>query len=159
MSVLPNARHESFAQALAKGKTQDEAYQIAGYKPSRHHASRLATKGNVVARVAELQGRVAKKVEVTIESLYGELEEARGIAIKEKQSSAAVSATMGKAKLAGLIVDKHKLSGTLQVITITAKQLDTLTEDELAALETAYPVLQKLGLIGGDPGPTSEAGD
>lgn len=159
MPVLKNTRHEAFAQALAKGKTQDEAYRIAGYTPSRHHAHRLATKGYIVARLSELQAKVAKKVEVTLESLYGELEEARGIAIKEKQSSAAVSATMGKAKLAGLVVDKHKLSGTIQVVTITAKQLDGLTEDELAALESAYPVLQKLGLIGGDPGAAPEAGD
>jgi len=158
MAVLKNARHEAFAQALAKGKTQEEAYQIAGYKPNRSHASRLVSKGNVAARVAELQGRLAKKVEVTLESLYGELEEARALAVKEKQTSAAVSATMGKAKLAGLIVDKHKLSGTLQVITVSAKQLDALTDDELSALEAAYPVLQKLGLIGGDQGATTEEG-
>lgn len=30
MPVLKNARHEKFAQALAKGKTADEAYQLAG---------------------------------------------------------------------------------------------------------------------------------
>lgn len=63
MPVLKNARHEAFCQAVAKGKTQEEAYAAAGYKPSRHHASRLATKGNVVARVSEIKSRVAEKVE------------------------------------------------------------------------------------------------
>lgn len=158
MTVLPNARHESFAQALAKGKSAAEAYVDAGYKPSRSAASRLSTNVNIERRVAELQGRAAKKVEVTVESLAAELEEARAIALKEKQSSAAVSATMGKAKLFGLGVENRRLSGTVQVVTITAEKLDTLSDDELALLERAYPVLRKLGLVG-DPAATGEAGD
>src|SRR5690606_32783594 len=100
-------------------------------------------------RVAEIQNKVAKKVEITVESLAAELEEARGLAITEKQTSAAVSATMGKAKLFGLGIEHRKLTGTIQVVTITPKHLDGLTEDELASLEAAYPVLAKLGLIGG----------
>ena len=63
MPVLKNARHEAFAQALAKGKTQEEAYALAGYKPSRHHASHLATKRNVADRVAEIKARVADRAE------------------------------------------------------------------------------------------------
>jgi len=35
MPVLNNPRHELFAQYLAQDKTQDEAYKLAGYKPSR----------------------------------------------------------------------------------------------------------------------------
>lgn len=159
MPVLPNPKHEAFAQAIVRGKSASEAYVDAGYKPSRHHASRLATNGNVAQRVAELQGRAAKKAEVTVESLALELEEARKIALDEKQSSAAVSATMGKAKLFGLGVENRRLSGTVQVITITPQHLDGLNDHELAALERAYPILQKLGLIGGDTGAAGEAGD
>jgi len=99
---------------------------------------------------------VAKKVEVTVESLAAELEEARTLAIGEKQTSAAVSATMGKAKLFGLGTENRKISGTIQVVTITPKMLDGLTEDELASLEAAYPVLAKLGLIGSPGSPTAE---
>jgi hypothetical protein len=111
MPVLKNARHEKFSQLRAQGKTQDEAYELAGFKPSRHHASRLATKGNIQARVAEIQGRAAERAVVTIHSLTDELEEARAIAIAEKQSSAAVTATLGKAKLHGLLIDKKRLEG------------------------------------------------
>lgn len=158
MPVLPNPRHESFAQALAKGKTADEAYALAGYKPNRGNAATLKANQSILDRVAELQQRAAKKVEVTVESLAIELEEARQIAIAEKQSSAAVSATMGKAKLFGLGVEHRKLSGSVQVVTITADKLDNLSDDELADLERAYPVLRKLGLVG-DPSATPEAGD
>lgn len=156
MPVLPNQRHEAFAQALAKGKTADEAYALAGFKPNRGNATTLKAKQSILNRVSEIQIKVAKKVEITVESLAAELEEARSLAIGEKQTSAAVSATMGKAKLFGLGVEHRKLSGTIQVVTITPKMLDGLTEDELASLEAAYPVLSKLGLIGSPGGAAAE---
>lgn len=49
-----NPRQERFAQAVAAGKTLTKAYTDAGYKPDRRHASRLAAKGDVKARVQEL---------------------------------------------------------------------------------------------------------
>jgi hypothetical protein len=158
MPVLKNTRHEAFAQALAKGSSQEDAYAEAGFKPHRQNASRLITNDDVRRRVTELQSKTVKKVEITVESLAGELEEARALALAEKQTSAAVSATMGKAKLFGLGSETRKLTGTIQVVSITAKQLDALNDDELAVLEAAYPVLQKLGLIGGDSSATPEEG-
>ncbi|NTF67962.1 hypothetical protein [Rhizobium rhizogenes] len=147
MPVLKNARHEKFAQELAKGKTADKAYVNAGYKENRHNAAALARAQHILTRVTELQAKTVKRVEITVDSLAQELEEARAIALAEKQSSAAVSATMGKAKLFGLGSENRNIRGTIQVVNITAKQLDALNEDELASLEAAYPVLQKLGLV------------
>ena len=66
MAELSNPRHERFAQLLVEGNAADKAYAKAGYKPSRHHASRLATKGNIKARVAELQKRAGEKHDVTM---------------------------------------------------------------------------------------------
>lgn len=109
--------------------------------------------------MSELQTKTAKKVEVTIETIATELDEARELAKAEKQPSPMVQASLGKAKLYGLIVDKTRHSGTVSVVQLTAKDFDGLTEDELAALEAAYPVLEKLGLVGGPAGgPTAEAG-
>ncbi len=62
MQILTNARHEKFAQALAKGMSAAAAYVEAGYKPSDAHASRLASNGKVRARIAELQGSTAKQI-------------------------------------------------------------------------------------------------
>lgn len=64
MPVLPNARHERFAQELAKGKTADEAYQLAGFKPNRGNATRLKANESVVKRLEELQGAIAEKAVV-----------------------------------------------------------------------------------------------
>ena len=157
MPVLKNARHEKFAQCVAKGSSAAEAYESAGFKPHRQNAARLMTKDDVKARICELQAPAAKKVEVTVESLARELEEARTMALVDRQASAAVSATLGKAKLFGLGSETRKLTGTVQVVNITPKHLDGLTDDELAALEAAYPVLQKLGLVGSDRSTEAEA--
>lgn len=73
MPILPNARHESFAQALAKGKTADEAYAAAGYKANRHNASRLKTNDNIAARVDELVSKGAEKAEATVVRVLQEL--------------------------------------------------------------------------------------
>ena len=72
MAPLRNTRHERFAQELATGKSADEAYQNAGYKPDRAHASRLAANGNIRGRVTELQNVAAAEVEITLESLINE---------------------------------------------------------------------------------------
>lgn len=108
MPALANPKHERFAQELAKGATQDAAYTLAGYKADRGAASRLSAKVNIKTRVAELQERAAIKVETTVEDIARQLDEDRALAISLGQPSAAVSATLGKAKVLGLIVDKTK---------------------------------------------------
>lgn len=65
MGMLKNNRHELFAQALAQGKTADEAYAEAGYVKNRCNASRLKTTENITKRLAELQGRATKGVVLT----------------------------------------------------------------------------------------------
>lgn len=112
MPVLKNARHEAFAQGLAKGKTSDEAYADAGFKPNRGNATRLKANESVSDRVKELQAQGAERALVSIESLTEELEEARRLAMAdEKGASAAVAAVMGKAKLHGLLVEKNEHTG------------------------------------------------
>lgn len=59
---LKNARHERFAQELAKGATADAAYANAGFKRNRCNAARLKTNENVAARVEELKALIGEKV-------------------------------------------------------------------------------------------------
>ncbi|WP_431490952.1 hypothetical protein [Paraburkholderia fungorum] len=106
---LENARHERFCQERAKGKTVDEAYVLAGFKPSRSNAHRLSTNEGVRARIAELLGRAAMRAEITAADIANQLDEDRLFARTHKQSAAAVSATLGKAKVLGLITDKSEL--------------------------------------------------
>jgi phage terminase small subunit len=106
MPALQNPKHERFAQELAKGKSQVEAYVEAGYKPNDGHAARLAGDGRISARVAEILDRGAIRTEITLASLMQEAAEIQAAALKAKQHSAAVAALTAKAKLAGLWIDK-----------------------------------------------------
>lgn len=127
MPVLSNPKHEAYAQALAKGKTQTEAYEAAGYKGDRTAASRLATNVNVQSRVAELQSRAAAKAVVTIEDIARQLDEDREFARSVGSAAASVAATMGKAKVLGLIVDKNEHAG------MGGGPIETVTRIELVA--------------------------
>jgi phage terminase small subunit len=70
---LKNAKHEAFAQGLAKGLSASDAYVAAGYRESRSAASRLSTNVNIEARVAELVHKGAEKAETTIARVLQEL--------------------------------------------------------------------------------------
>jgi hypothetical protein len=148
MPVLSNPKHEAFAQSLAKGETADDAYVQAGYQPNRGNAARLKANESVRARLAELQGKAAAKTEITATTLIEELEAARLLALEARQASAAVSATMGKAKLTGHIVDRREHSGpnggpipVLDLSKLSDAQLDTLAEifGPMAASEEDNP--------------------
>lgn len=110
MPALENPKHELFAQLLAKGKGQAEAYAEVGYKPDEPHASRLASNGKVQARVAEILNRAATRTEITVASITQRL-----LAIADKGEKAndapllsvARASLMDAAKLNGLVVDKQ----------------------------------------------------
>lgn len=135
-------QRESFAQEIAKGGTQADAYRLAYPKSQKwkqetvhQAASRLMSDSNVSARVDELRSKVVAKVVLTVENLIAELEEARAAALMagpSPQSSAAVAATMGKAKLLGLDKQVVELTGKDGgAIQIRATQL---SDDELAQI-------------------------
>lgn len=87
MPVLKNARHEKFAQALAKGKTATEAYAEAGFKPHDGNAARLRGNERISARVDEITGkvneRVIDKLAITKERVAAELAKIAFLDIRE----------------------------------------------------------------------------
>ena len=118
MPALENPKHERFAQELAKGRTQAEAYATAGYAPSEPNASRLTSNDKVAARVAEIQERAAVRAEITVAGITDRL-----LAIAKKGEgkdeapmlSVARAALMDAAKLNGLVVDRTmKAEATLE---------------------------------------------
>lgn len=116
MPVLDNVRHERFAQEVAKGTSSREAYGLAGFNTTSDAAtdagaSRLLSTGKVKDRVQEILGRAAVRAEITLADILDELDEARGVALSAStpQAGAAVAASMGRAKLLGLVTDKAKL--------------------------------------------------
>lgn len=124
MPALKNARHERFVQELAKGKSQMEAYRLAGYsaETAESNAHRLMGNEGVRARLAELQERSAKRVEVTVEKLIEEADEIRLAAMAAGQYSAALGAVKEKGVLSGKRVEKREA---------TVNHVDQMSYDEL----------------------------
>ena len=117
-------KQEKFAQEVASGKTQADAYRAAfsceKSKPSTVQAvaSRMMANAKVSARVDELRKPAIAAVAITVQDLIRELEEARVIAStgERPQAAAMVSATVAKAKLLGLEAPaKVEVSGAMSL--------------------------------------------
>lgn len=130
MPVLQNAKHERFCQLRLEGKSQEEAYKLAGYKPDPGAASRLSRNVGVKKRMEELHVHALNKTEVTVETIAEQLDADREFAIKCKVPSAAVAATVAKAKLYGLAVDRSVVAVTHNYSSMSEEEL----KFEIAAL-------------------------
>lgn len=126
-------KQEKFCLAFVETSNKSEAYRMA-YDCSKMKPESVWRKAvevfdnvNVAARIKQLQDEAAARNRVTVDDLLRELEEARIIAMAAEtpQSSAAVAATMGKAKLLGMDKQLVELSGTVT----TRRTLDDFYDD------------------------------
>jgi phage terminase small subunit len=141
VTALANPKHERFAQELAKGKTADEAYVIAGYKENRGNAATLKANQSILDRVQELQTVASMRVEVTVASLIKEAGEIQALAVQEKQLSAASAALTIKAKLAGLWVDKSENTNrNVDPARVTDAELAAVVQSDSREGTTATPI-------------------
>ena len=74
-------------------------------------AKALTDNPKIATRIEELHAAARERHEVTVDTLTCEIDEDRALAHKAKQAGAAVAATLGKAKLHGLLKDRHELTG------------------------------------------------
>jgi hypothetical protein len=123
MPALPNPKHEAFCQARALGKTWAQAYVDAGYKPDDGAASRLSGNVRIQVRLMELQEVRAERHEVTVDSMAAQLDADRAFAYQCKNPAAAVSATLAKAKLFGLLTDRSVVNVTHNYAAMTEEEL------------------------------------
>ena len=133
MALTP--KQEAFALAYVETGNASEAYRRAynagKMKPDsvNRKAKELLDNGKITARVSELHAGHAQRHKLTVDDLLRELEEARQAALTAEtaQSSAAVAATMGKAKLLGM--DKQVIEhsgpngGPIPIAEMTDEQL------------------------------------
>jgi phage terminase small subunit len=136
-------KQERFCLLLQEGASQEHAYVKAGYasqgKTAAENACRLAKNDKVKRRLAELQAKAAARAAVTAESIAAELDAAYKLAFVNQQAAACVAASMGKAKLYGLITDKSQVEQMLHKPSRTASERRELTEEEwLRAYNPSY---------------------
>ena len=106
------AKQEAFAQAVASGMNQSDAYRAA-YKvrPAtklesvNQSAARVMANVNVASRVAELRAPVVAKVQMTLEGHLEDLMSLRDMAAKGGQFGAAITAEIARGKASGVTVE------------------------------------------------------
>ncbi len=123
-------QQEKFCRVFVETGNASESYRQS-YKAEKMTANSIAREAslmldnpNVAQRIKTLRETHAKRHNVTVDSLVAELEEIKQIALAAEtpQTSAAVSAVMGKAKLTGLDKQVVEMTGTVAVA-ITAEDV------------------------------------
>jgi acyl-CoA reductase-like NAD-dependent aldehyde dehydrogenase len=146
MAVLENGRRERFAQSVANGEEIGKAYVDAGFKPNKGNPTTLKKRKDVQSRIAELleeranavTKKYAAEVEYTRETILAKLEEAFEVAREAENGSAMASATMGMAKILGMIIDRREVGD--------AGAFDGYTDEQL--VEEAVRQARELGIAG-----------
>lgn len=112
-----NPKQAAFVKEYLVDRNGKQAAIRAGYseKTAKEQAARLLTIVNVKDAVKAGEAKHQERCDVTIDSITAELDESRADARLEKQHGVAVSASMGKAKLHGLLIDKAQISGDVAV--------------------------------------------
>lgn len=123
-----NPKQERFCQIYVDTGNASEAYRQAYNSKAKQEsvavsASRLLSQANVSLRVEQIREALRANHNITLADILFELEEARKAALgaENPQSSAAVAASMGKAKLLGFDREKREQPNN-KPITITFEQ-------------------------------------
>jgi len=107
--------------------TNTECAHRAGYSHPTEVATQLLRHpkfAHVQAKIRQLQEGEQKKYEITFERVARDLQEIRDRAVEDGKYSAAVQAELGRAKLAGLMVEKKE---------IKHGRIDQMDRDEVEA--------------------------
>lgn len=116
-------KQEAFCLAYVESGNASEAYRHAydasNTKPEcvNVNASKLLAHAKVSLRVAELRAEHVERHRFTIDDMVRQLDEDRTFARELETPAAAISASMGKAKLLGFLTDKVEHSGSVQITT------------------------------------------
>ena len=146
-------KQELFAQAYIETGNASEAYKRAyntqaNANTINRKASQLLKHPEVIKLLADLQAIHRQRHTITIDHILQELEQSRLLALENIQCSAAISATMGKAKLLGLDkqVIEHKGILTPVFNFQPVKPAADLTEEELSAELAKYGIDSKANI-------------
>ena len=140
-------KQEQFARLYVETGNASEAYRQAyntdNMKPETvtNEAYKLLQTPDISAMVDDLKAEARQRHAVTVDDLLHELEQARAAALTAPtpQSSAAVSATMGKAKMLGLLVDKAEIKAEAKISQVKQEERKCpLTEEERKQVSNAF---------------------
>jgi hypothetical protein len=111
MPPLLDPRHEIFVHHMLGGANQIDSYEAAGFTRNTGNAGRLFRRVDVQARLAELKGEAAEKAIMSLAEIVTQLGHDRTFAREKEAPAAAVTATMGQAKVLGYLRDRVEHTG------------------------------------------------
>lgn len=112
-------KQEAFCLAFMETGNASEAYRRSydadDMKPAtvNRAAKELTDNPKIAARIDGLRSIHVERHKLTIDDLIAQLDEDRQFARAQEAPAAAISATIGKAKLLGFFTDKVEHSGTI----------------------------------------------
>ena len=144
------AKQEKFAQLFVHHDlTKKECALRAGYKSPRSTASILLHQPeykHVQDRIAELTEAKQLKYGITFEKVSRDLQMIRDAALEDGAYGPAVQAEMGRAKLAGLMIEKKEIkTGKIDQMDreeVEARLRSLLDKHELAATQSELEVVE-----------------
>jgi hypothetical protein len=144
------AKQEKFAQLFVHHDlTKKECALRAGYKSPRSTASILLHQPeykHVQDRIAELTEAKQLKYGITVEKVSRDLQMIRDAALEDGAYGPAVQAEMGRAKLAGLMIEKKEIkTGKIDQMDreeVEARLRSLLDKHELAATQSDPEVIE-----------------
>lgn len=132
---------EKFCLAYVETVNAAESYRIAyntekmAEKTIQREGYNLLQRPQIQERLEELRGQIMDRHQITVDTLLMELEEARRLALTTKKAAAAVTATMGKAKLLGLDKQIVEVTGkdggdikTTSTVTVSEKVMNSIID-------------------------------
>ena len=140
-------KQEQFARLYVETGNASEAYRQAynadNMKPETvtNEAYKLLQDPDISAMVDGLKEEARQRHAVTVGDLLHELEQARAAALAAPtpQSSAAVSATMGKAKMLGLLVDKAEIKAEAEISQVKQEERKCpISQEEMQQVMNAF---------------------
>lgn len=140
-------KQEQFARLYVETGNASEAYRQAynadNMKPETvtNEAYKLLQDPDISAMVDGLKEEARQRHAVTVDDLLSELKQARAAALAAPtpQSSAAVSATMGKAKMLGLLVDKAEIKAEAEISQVKQEERKCpLSQEEMQQVMNAF---------------------
>ena len=140
-------KQEHFARLYVETGNASEAYRQAynaeNMKPETvtNEAYKLLQSPDISAMVDDLKAEARQRHRVIVDDLLHELEQARAAALAAPtpQSSAAVSATMGKAKMLGLLVDRAEIKAEAETSQVKQEERKCpLSQEEIRQVSNAF---------------------
>lgn len=138
-------KQEDFLRVYLKTRNPKEAYKQA-FDVKSMSDQLCAVEGNkllqhpkITLRLQQAREKIVEKTALTVESILAELEEARQMAKLKENPSAMAQASMGKAKVGGLIVEKKEVGGVNAFKNATDEELDEVIATEAVELLPGSP--------------------